>query len=136
MSGSSIVLIAKDFPAAHCRALTAHFDIFSTAVRVEVNVLISDSLGIVVTKGATIHFTPYGMSRVSDTASHCTYTPPSFCSSRQYEFRRQRNPLSWPAGFSFSDGVSGLSISAIFVECDQLYSLVGESGPKCAACSV
>ena len=37
----------------------------------------SESRGMLVTNGPTIHPSPVGISRVSEIDSHCTYTPPS-----------------------------------------------------------
>src|SRR6266568_5778048 len=48
------------------------FRCFCTAFRVAVNVNISDSRGMLLTKGPTSQPNPTGMSRVSETDSHCT----------------------------------------------------------------
>ena len=43
----------------------------------------SDSLGMLVTNGPTIHPRPAGIARLNDTDSHCTYVPSARPSSEQ-----------------------------------------------------
>ena len=58
------------YSKGYCVRATAIFA--STAERVEPSVCSSDSLGMLLTKGPTIHPRPVGISRVSEIDSHST----------------------------------------------------------------
>src|SRR5690348_8516940 len=85
----------------------------STALRVATSVELRVSLGTLVTNGSIIHFNTVGMSRVSDTTSLWTYTPPSRSSMRHHVSMPHRNPPSSPGGFSRSSFLPAFSTSAM-----------------------